>query len=247
MYECFLFATVVYHRLQDGRRLVKFAKNAYIKRFEHSNWFENVVFSANQELYLQKSCSACMRWSPFHSACCVHFSWLHVRQWHKETWRHGIPQQISWPKVWYKRKQLQQTGIGNYALDKRQGRLIDDRTVVWCSNFLRPLVPQTHHTMDGLNVVSVYQSLVERTRTMFSIVPDFPSFSHGKMAKWQKKKNEIARVFFSTRSWVRQSIHPSTLTLSLPILCPASRSARGCSSGGVKVRSTLGSHLLGSH
>lgn len=172
MYECFLFAMVVYHRLQDGRRLAKFAKNAYIK------CFENVVFSANQELYLQKSCSACMRWSPFHSACCVHFSWLHVRQWHKETWRHGIPQQISWPKVWYKRKQLQQTGIGNYALDKWQGRLIDDRTVVWCSK-----LSQSYRTMDGLNIVSVYQSLVERTRTMFSIVPDFPSFSHGKMAK----------------------------------------------------------------
>lgn len=58
-----------------------------------------LLHEETNQVYLQKFCSACMRRSRFHSSYCVHFSWLHVRQWHRETWHHGIPQQTSWPKV----------------------------------------------------------------------------------------------------------------------------------------------------
>lgn len=72
--------------------------DVYIKYSEYNNSFRAATLRANQ-VYLQRFCSSCVRWSPSHSSYCVRSSWLHVRQWHKETWRHGIPQQTCWPEV----------------------------------------------------------------------------------------------------------------------------------------------------
>lgn len=43
--------------------------------------------------YLQMFCSTCVMWSLSHFSYCIHFSWLHTRQWHTAAWHHGIPQQ----------------------------------------------------------------------------------------------------------------------------------------------------------
>lgn len=37
--------------------------------------------------------STCVMWSLSHFSYCIHFSWLHTRQWHTAAWHHGIPQQ----------------------------------------------------------------------------------------------------------------------------------------------------------